>query len=72
MLMGRLIGPAGRVYAFEPQSKVFRELRHNMRLNGLDEVVVPLHYALGAENATVEMDAPRRALVALILLTAND
>lgn len=60
MLMGRRVGNAGRVYAFEPQRKVFRELRQNARLNGLEDVVVPMRYALGAENAVVEMDAPRR------------
>ena len=60
MLMGRLAGAAGRVYAFEPQRKVFRELRHNVRLNGLEDVVTPLRYALGAEHAIVELDAPRQ------------
>ena len=57
MLMGRLVGAAGRVYAFEPQRKVFRELRHNVRLNGLSDVVAPLRYALGAKAGVVEMDA---------------
>lgn len=59
VLMGRMVGSMGRVYAFEPQRKMFRELHHNVRLNGLDDVVVPLRYALGAENAIVEMDPPR-------------
>ena len=59
LLMGRRVGEAGRVYAFEPQRKVFRELRQNVRLNGLGNVVAPLRYALGAESAVVEMDAPR-------------
>ena len=54
MLMGRLVGPAGRVYAFEPQRKIFLELRHNVRLNGLDGVVKPLRFALGAKAGVVE------------------
>ena len=62
LLMGRLVGQAGRVYAFEPQRKMFRELRHNVRLNGLGDVVAPLRYALGEENAVVEMDAPRKGI----------
>ena len=62
LLMGRMVGPAGRVYAFEPQRKVFRELHHNVQLNGLDDIVVPLRYALGASNAIVELDAPRRGI----------
>ena len=53
--MARLVGPAGRVYAFEPQRKIFSELVHNLRLNGLGQAV-PLRYAVGAENAIVEMD----------------
>ena len=58
MLMGRLVGPAGRVYAFEPQRKIFLELRHNVRLNGLDGVVKPLRFALGAKAGVVEMSLP--------------
>ena len=61
-LMGRLVGPAGRVYAFEPQRKVFRELHRNVQLNDLGDVVVPLRYALGAENAIVDLDAPRKGI----------
>ena len=62
LLMGRLAGPAGRVYALEPQRKVFRELHHNVQLNGLGDIVVPLRYALGATNAIVELDAPRSGI----------
>jgi FkbM family methyltransferase len=53
----RLVGAKGRVYAFEPQRKVFRELVHNLRLNGIDNVV-PLRYALGHTAAVVDMDPP--------------
>ena len=60
LLMGRLVGAAGQVYAFEPQRKVFRELRRNVQLNGLDGTVTPLRYALGAHNDVVEMDPPKR------------
>ena len=56
LLMGRLVGAAGRVYAFEPQRKLFRELRHNIRLNGLEGTVTALRYALGARNDVVEMN----------------
>ena len=56
MLMGRLIGKTGGVYAFEPQRKVFLELRHNVQLNGLGGVVTPLRYSLGAKAGVVEMN----------------
>ena len=44
--LARLVGPWGRVYAFEPQRKIYRELYHNLALNGLTNVV-PLRYAIG-------------------------
>ena len=47
LLMGRLAGPQGRVYAFEPQRKVYRELRRNIEFNGLANVTA-LRYAVGA------------------------
>ena len=56
LLMGRLVGAAGQVYAFEPQRKMFRELRRNIRLNGLEGTVTALRYALGARNDVVEMN----------------
>ncbi len=54
--IARLVGPWGRVYAFEPQRKIHRELYHNLALNGLSNVV-PLRYAIGAgETRIVEMN----------------
>ena len=54
LLMGRLAGQ-GRVYAFEPQRKIHRELRRNIELNGLANVTA-LRYAVGAETRIVEMN----------------
>ena len=52
----RIVGAWGRVYAFEPQRKLYRELRHNLALNGLNNVVA-LRYAIGAGDARmVEMN----------------
>ena len=40
-IMGaRLVGPAGRVVAVEPQPEAVRRLRHNLALNGFDNVTV--------------------------------
>ena len=58
MLMARLISARGRVYAFEPQRKVYRELPHNIALNDLNNIV-PLRYAIGSEVGVVEMNPPR-------------
>ena len=54
--MSRLAGPWGRVYAFEPQRKIYRELHHNLALNGINNAVI-LRYAVGAgETRIVEMN----------------
>ena len=52
VLLARAVGPWGRVYAFEPQRKLFRELVQNLRLNELDNVVA-LRFALGGGPARV-------------------
>ncbi len=36
----RLVGPTGRVVAVEPQPEAVRRLRHNVALNGFDNVTV--------------------------------
>ena len=54
--IARLAGPWGRVYAFEPQRKIYRELYHNLALNGITNVV-PLRYAAGVgETRIIEMN----------------
>ena len=58
MLMGRMVGDTGRVYAFEPQRKVYRELVQNVALNGMEGVVVPLRFALGDKTDFIEMNRP--------------
>jgi FkbM family methyltransferase len=58
LTLARLVGSAGRVYAFEPQRKVFRELVYNLRLNELDNAI-PLRFAVSSEPAILEMDPTR-------------
>jgi FkbM family methyltransferase len=54
--ISRLVGPWGRVYAFEPQRKIYRELHHNLALNGITNAVL-LRYAVGAgETRIIEMN----------------
>jgi len=53
--LAKLVGRRGRVYAFEPQRKLYRELVFNLRLNGMENVV-PLRYALGHATMVVEMN----------------
>lgn len=65
LAMSRLVGPEGRVYAFEPQKKVFRELVYNLIENNVENVV-PLRFALGEADRIVEMDAPVDGLEGLV------
>ena len=51
----RLVGPEGRVFAFEPQKKIFRELVHNLELNDLTNAI-PLRFALGSRPGIIEMN----------------
>jgi FkbM family methyltransferase len=53
--MAKAVGEQGRVYAFEPQRKIFRELVHNLQLNGLHNAV-PLRFAVGDAPAVIEMN----------------
>ncbi len=56
--ISRLVGPWGRVYAFEPQRKMFRELHHNLALNGITNVI-PLRFAIGSGDPRIlEMNSP--------------
>lgn len=54
--IGQLAGPWGRVYAFEPQRKIYRELHHNLALNGLTNVVA-MRMAIGSgATRVIEMN----------------
>jgi FkbM family methyltransferase len=54
--MTQLVGPKGRVYAFEPQKKIYRELYSNLKLNQASNGI-PLRFAIGNSNAVIEMNA---------------
>lgn len=57
MTLSRCVGQKGKVIAFEPQRKIFRELVMNLKLNDCTNVT-PYRYALGAENAWAYLDKP--------------
>lgn len=54
VLASRLVGPTGRVYAFEPDPTAFGILQRNLRLNGADNVVAE-QKALSNANTTLEL-----------------
>jgi FkbM family methyltransferase len=55
LALAKAVGPEGRVYAFEPQRKIHRELVHNLELNDVHNVV-PLRFAVGDTVAVIEMN----------------
>ena len=55
IVMSHKVGANGRVYAFEPQRKIFREFVYNLRLNQIENAV-SLRYAIGSEAGIVEMN----------------
>lgn len=54
LIAGKLVGDEGRVYAFEPDPKGFELLQRNVRLNGLDNVIVE-QKAVSNENGTLRL-----------------
>lgn len=54
--MAQLTGPSGKVLAFEPQRKIFRELYWNCRLNSVASNVEVHRVAIGETNKMVEMN----------------
>ncbi len=46
VMAASLLGPAGRVYAFEPNPAVVRQLEHHLQINGLSPRVTILPLAL--------------------------
>ncbi len=54
--LSKKVGPKGLVVAFEPQNKIFRELKHNLKLNQCTQNVILLKNALGDSSGLIEMD----------------
>ena len=71
--LARQVGPAGRVYAFEPQRLVFQILAGNLAINGLTNVFA-IPKGLGAKPAVMHVGQPQGGnnLGAVRLLESND
>lgn len=50
LLMAKLVGPKGKIYAVEPAQDNLEFLRRNVRLNGAENIEI-LPYAAGAEHS---------------------
>jgi len=69
--LGALVGPRGRVYAFEPQAYAAEKLRQNARLNGFAHVSVE-QVAISNENSTATLDLSSGPVVASIMRNKGD
>lgn len=61
VLFGHWVGPAGRVFAFEPDPRAFAGLARHVELNGLTGRVIPVQAALSDTTADLPFslaDAP--------------
>jgi FkbM family methyltransferase len=58
LALGHRVRPGGRVFAFEPAPDTFRGLAAHVRLNGLEDVVVPVRAAAAGftGRATLSVD----------------
>lgn len=59
LLLGRGVGPSGRVYAFEPNPRIYRYLLGNLALNGRANVEAR-NLAVGAAEGIVRMSDGKR------------
>ena len=54
--IGGLVGPTGRVFAFEPHAKMYRFLTDNIELNALQPRVSAYQVAAGAAAGTAQLE----------------
>ena len=58
LLLASLVGPAGRVFAIEPNPRLFALLERTVRMNGYDDRVTLLSCAAASCDATGELRVP--------------
>jgi FkbM family methyltransferase len=59
LLLAALVGPEGRVFALEPNPRLFDLLGRTIRVNGFDDRVALLPYAASATSGHAELHVPR-------------
>ncbi len=63
LLAARAVAPTGRVYAFEPEPSTCEVLRHNVILNGLDQIVTIVPKAISDRKGSVHFLSPSESTV---------
>jgi FkbM family methyltransferase len=70
LVAARLVGPAGKVYAFEPLPQLAQALRGNVSLNGFENVVV-LTVAAHSRNGMADLDIGDGTTAARVVTTST-
>ena len=52
--MGRIVGPRGKVYAFEPDPRAYVRLAAGITLNHMGGIVEPLNFALASRDRALD------------------
>lgn len=71
LLAARIVGPEGRVYAFEPVPSTFEILVQNIRTNGYDGIAFPIPKAVLNRRGRVKVFSDKRDTVTATLFPGN-
>jgi FkbM family methyltransferase len=71
LLAARAVGPTGRVFAVEPNSATFRQLQHNISINGLRNVTA-VRAAIGGSVGRVSLHSSSISLFCSTYKSVND
>lgn len=58
VILGKLVGETGHVFAFEPVPRLMNHLKLNLAINNLDKTVCPVQLAIGEKDETVIFHLP--------------
>jgi FkbM family methyltransferase len=70
VVAGRIVGPAGRVIAIEPEESTYQQLLRNIELNRLTNVT-PLRMAIGASQGTITLHSHPNRLFSSVFSAVN-
>jgi FkbM family methyltransferase len=72
LLLGQWVGPAGKVFAFEPAPTPFNGLVRHVRLNHLERIVHPVPSAVGVAQSTAPLVLASTAGESRLATSAED
>jgi FkbM family methyltransferase len=58
VILGKIVGKTGKVYAFEPVPRLFNHLKLNIDINNLGQNTIPIQLAIGEKDDQVVFHLP--------------